>query len=34
MVKWHVKRSHHANHPQPQHAPLYTATHLTERYWG
>jgi len=25
MVKWHVKRSHHANHPQPQHAPLYTA---------
>jgi hypothetical protein len=25
MSKWQVKRSHHANHPQPEHAPLYTA---------
>ena len=25
-VKWHVKRAHHANWPQPAGPPLYTAT--------
>ena len=25
-VKWHVKRAHHANWPQPTQQPTYTAT--------
>ncbi|GAA1551957.1 hypothetical protein GCM10009789_02090 [Kribbella sancticallisti] len=33
MPKWHVKRSHHAGWPQPQHTPQYLAQTLTERYW-
>jgi len=24
MPKWHVKRAHHAEWPQPQHPPHYT----------
>jgi hypothetical protein len=24
MPKWHVKRAHHADHPQPKHDPNYT----------